>query len=151
MPINVAPTSTSDDVTSTTATELVLGCRPEKIDRPPLAVDRKGDLDLCQPSIPAEDPDRRIDDAGMALVDEPVEGFTSPSEIQVETAIQRVGSGLEGTPWDPRRLATLDPTKDAPRQAGAIGELLLRPPLPPTQGDHRPSEPPTIHIKDRRR
>ncbi|HSL33298.1 MAG TPA: hypothetical protein VK871_06585 [Candidatus Limnocylindrales bacterium] len=81
----------------------------------------------------------------MLLVDQPIERFASPAEVQLELAVERPRHVIEVAKGDPIHLSQFDPSDDAPRQAASFGEVDLAPSPSMTERLDGSSEAKRIH------
>ena len=117
----------------------------DDIDGAALAEDRERDLDVDVPAAAAKQRHDGSHRRGMSLVEQPVDALALPPHVEIESSSDRLRNRDEVGPGDAKEVAPLDAAHDAPRHAGALGNILLPPRMPLAQGTDDSPEPKSIH------
>jgi hypothetical protein len=117
----------------------------QDVDRAAFASDVERDFDRGQPSGRGQDPNRRLDERGVAGVEESIQGFALPEQPDNQPGVEALSDPIEKPERDAVRPATFDSRDDRPRHTDEIGEILLAPLPPKTQCPDRQPDPDDIH------
>jgi hypothetical protein len=97
----------------------------QNVDRAALAQDRERHLDRDIPASFAEQYHRRVDESGVRLIEQPIEAFAAPAQLQIEARTQCTCDSAQDPERNDRNLAALDLRNHPSRYVGQTSEILL--------------------------
>jgi len=117
----------------------------QDVDRAALAPDRERDLDLDDPAPPNEQCHDRVDQRRVGFVDQPIELFAAPPQLEVHVGAERPGRTNQRSDRHAADLASIDGCDQRAREARVAGDIHLASLVAHAERPELTTEPEPIH------